>query len=471
VDALRTQNARYGASAARDAHLDALAGGARAVVTGQQVGLFLGPLFTLYKAATAVRLARSTGAVPVFWLQTEDHDLQEIARCDVAPSRGVALRIELPVSTEHVSVAHRVLPDGVTACLASLSDDLAHLPNAARHLKRLARHYRPGVTWGEAFAGVLAELFADEGLVLLDPRDPALARHAAPVHRRALVEAKAIAASLAERKGAVHVREGAPLFFFHPDGPEGPRFRLVPAPGGFAEVGGSRVHGEDELMDALERRPMCFSTSALLRPILQDTWLPTAAYVGGPAEVAYFAQLPPLYAAYGLPMPQVVPRARLRLLEEKTRRTLDRLHLSAEEAERSEDEVLDLVRARSGEAPAGTEVKERLASAFDATLHEMAPALKAAGEGIDEAIEKTRASVAKAVGKLAEKYERAVSHRDGARVEDVRRLHLWLQPEGLPQERVFGISCFAARHGERALVERVVDAAAPYDGTVKDLVL
>jgi bacillithiol biosynthesis cysteine-adding enzyme BshC len=477
ADALQAQNARYGESAARDRHLAALRGGAAAVVTGQQMGLFLGPLFTLYKAATAVRLARTlaseqgTPVVPVFWLQTEDHDLPEIAHCDVAPSRGVALRLELPAPGEHVSVAHRVLPAEVSACLEALRGDLDHLPHARPHLGRLARHYRPGAGWAEAFAGVLAELFAPEGLVLLDPRDPRLAPLAAPIHRRALIEARPIAEALgAGRSGmAVHVREGAPLFFFHPAGPEGPRYRLVPAHGGWAEVGGTGIHTEAELLDALDRRPLCFSTSALLRPILEDTWLPTAAYVGGPAEVAYFAQLPPLYEAFGLTMPRVVPRAQFRLLEDSTRRTLARRGIAAAEVDRPEEELLALVRSRAGDGPAGREIAARLVDRFQQALAEVAPLLAPAGDGIEEAMEKTRGTVARAVGKLGEKVDRAFGHRDAARVEDVRRLQAWLRPGGLPQERVFGMSTFAARHGERALVERVVEEAEPFDGTVRDL--
>ncbi len=482
ADALDAQNARYAPSATRDAHLAALRSGAAAVVTGQQAGLFLGPLFTVYKAATTIRLARALAeewgvpVVPVFWLQTEDHDLPEIAHCHVAPSRGATLRLELPASDDHVSVAHRVLPEGITACLNELRDDLSHLPHAGAHLARLERHYRPGAGWGEAFAGVLSELFAEEGLVLLDPRDQALAPLAAPVHRRAIVDARPIAEALIERVRAlaaagVHVRAAAPLSFFHPDGPEGRRYRLVATEGGYAEVGGTRVHTEGALLAALESRPLCFSTSALLRPILQDTWLPTAAYVGGPAEVAYFEQMGPLYAAFELPMPLVVPRLRLRLLGEKPRRLLARLKLSADQACLPEDEALAAARGQTVGGTDGAEVSQRLLETFDAAVRDLVPTLRAAGEGIDEAIEKTRGTVARAVGKLGEKYDKARLHRDQSTVEEVRRLQAWIYPEGKPQERVYGVSYFAAKHGERAFIDRIVAAAEPFDAALKDIEL
>ena len=478
ADALDAQDARYRRAPARQAHLRALREGAAAVVTGQQVGLFLGPLFALYKAASTIRLARalseewSAPVVPVFWLQTEDHDLAEIAVCHVARAGGEPLSLTLDVPAGSVSVAHRTLPDGVTEVLAALGAEIGRLPHGEEHLACLARHYRPGAGWGEAFAGVLAELFAEEGLVLIDPRDPALAPLAAPVHRRALVDAQPIARALAERgraleaggwTAAVHVRGDAPLSFFHPEGPEGPRIRL--------EAGGSRAHTIAQLLDALERRPATFSTSALLRPILQDTWLPTAAYVGGPGEVAYFAQLAPVYAAFELPMPLVVPRVRLRILEEATRRRLERLHLTAADACRPFEEALALATEGVTHGPEGDVIARRLVEAVDRALDDAGPALRNAGEGVDRAVAKTRATVARAAGKLGRNYDKARRHRDGDTVDHVRRLQASLLPGGMPQERFFGMASFAARYGQRPFVERVLGAAAPLRTDIEDLAL
>src|SRR5262252_1976592 len=190
VAALEAQNGRLFPSRARDANLAALAAGAPAVVTGQQVGVFLGPLYSLYKAATAVHLARAAGAVPVFWLQTEDHDLAEIAKVAVLGRAGTPVDVGVSVDAEQrVAVAHHRLPDEIEAALAALAVELEGLPHAEAHLALLRRHYRCGARWVDAFAGAFAELFAPEGLVFVDPRDPALAAAAAPVHRQALLEA------------------------------------------------------------------------------------------------------------------------------------------------------------------------------------------------------------------------------------------------------------------------------------------
>jgi bacillithiol biosynthesis cysteine-adding enzyme BshC len=478
ADTLVAQNARLAPSPARDAHVAALRAGAAAVVTGQQMGLFLGPLFTLYKAATAIRLARTLGAesgrpvVPVFWLQTEDHDLAEIAVCHVPCDAGPRA-LTLPASPDdRVSIAHRLLPAEVRACLAVLEAELGRLPHATPHLERLTRHYQPGRAWSDAFAHVLAELFTPEGLVLLDPRDPTIAAAAAPLHRRALAGAATIADALLarsrdlERAGfvpTVHVRPGAPLSFFHPDGAEGPRYRLTPAGDGYALVGRAGHYTLDALLAAA---PLQFSSSALLRPIVQDSLLPTAAYVGGPAEVAYFAQLAPLYAAYDLAMPLVVPRARLRIVEKGTARTLARLRLTPEDACSPDAERLAAARHADASALAGR-VLAPFADALDALRAEVEPALP----GVDTAFDKTRGTVESAVHRLTAKIEKARLHADEDAVAAVRRVRQMLWPHDQPQERIYGLAYFAARHGERTFLERVLDAADPLDARPRDLAL
>ncbi len=476
--ALAAQNAVLPPSPARDAHLRALRDGALAVVTGQQVGLFLGPLYTLYKAASAIRLARALSeesgepVVPVFWLQTEDHDLPEIASVQALDRDGMPVTLRLPADREdpRIPIAHRTLPQEMGAALGTLRRALQGLPHAERHLELLARHYRSGAGWSSAFAGVLGELFAPEGLVLLDPRDGAMVTVAARVHRRALEDAEGISAALAERAARleaegrpvqVHVRRDSPLSFFHPDGPAGPRVRLDRCGDGrFAEHTGARTWSRSELLATLESEPLRFSTSALLRPILQDTLLNTAAYVGGPAEVAYFAQLPPLYEAFGMTMPRVLQRSRFRLVDREARSLLEALGLSAASlpVKLAEDALLGGANAGTTASLSADALEQKLVEAFERALTEAGPALAQAGSALETPLRKTRSSVRRYVGKLAKHYGRAVLHADGERVAQARRLLARLQPEGAPQERIFGLSSFSAQVGDRALVERVLAA-------------
>lgn len=459
ADELDAQNARFGDCPARAAHLAALRRGARAVLTGQQVGLFLGPLFTLYKAASAIRNAqalseeRGETVVPVFWLQTEDHDLVEIA--SIATPE---LTLSVPVdAANRRSIAHLRLPDAVGSALEDLRVALGHAVYFDEHFERLSRHYRAGARWSDAFAGFLAELFASSGLVIVDPRTPTFARHAAPVHRRALVEAPTLAESLKGRREAVHVRAGAPLCFFHPEGIEGPRYRLEPRGDGFAEVGGRGVHSLDALLARLEQEPLAFSTSALLRPLVQDSIFSTAAYVGGPGELAYFEQLAPLYPLFAIAMPRIVPRARFRIVRRNVRERLDRLGLSPSDLERPIDELL------TPERPVGDALSAALMSAMEETL---------ARWPVDRAptpLRQTRAAFARHARRLGRRVDRALARGDADRIEALTQLRHELQPDGAPQERVYGISGYAARYGEAQLVDRVLRAIQPFDGTLREL--
>ena len=354
LDVLAEQHARLPPSAARETSLAALAqGGSAVVVTGQQVGLFLGPLYSFYKAASAIAAARALEAeagvrvVPLFWLQTEDHDFAEIASCTVSGDDGAPVTFALaePDGDARVSVAHRRLGAEVTGLVDALGAALGAGPEAAEVVALVRAAYVPDRTPAQAFAHLLATIFADEGLLILDPREARVAALATPLYRRALDDADALEDALRARGAMltaagwdeqIPVRAGCSLLFFHERDAGGPRFRLQRDGAGWRLAGGAGSVGAGALRaaidEALERDPLRFSTSALLRPVVQDALLPTAAYVGGPAEVSYFAQLAPVYAGLGVAQPLVVPRARFRVLDAATRRRLAQLGASADDA-------------------------------------------------------------------------------------------------------------------------------------------
>jgi bacillithiol biosynthesis cysteine-adding enzyme BshC len=433
--------------------------GAAAVVTGQQCGLFLGPLYTLHKAASAIATARLLEAesgvqcVPIFWLQTEDHDFAEIASCRVG-----ACELGLPLDDARVSIASRVLPAEVAPLVDSLASELEELPHAPEVCGLIAEHYRPGVPIARAFAGVLTALF--EELTVIDPRDPEVARAAAPIVRRAITERAAIDALLerrvAELRAAgyteqVKLRPGSPLAFFHADGAAGARARLD-----------GDALDEAALLERLERDPLSFSTSALLRPIVEDSLLPTAAYVGGPAEVEYFAQLAPLYAHFGVPAPLVVPRARFRLIVPPVRRLLDALALQPADVEQPREKLL----ARLVRAPA-----DAPSQAWLAELNARLDALAAAEPQLARPIARTRGSVRRNLERLERRHARGMFEREATLIDRVTRLQDWLFPDGKPQERVHSFAPFAAHAGPRALARALIAAADPLHPQIKDLAL
>ncbi|MCE9672050.1 bacillithiol biosynthesis cysteine-adding enzyme BshC [Myxococcus stipitatus] len=493
LEVLRARNAHLAPSSARERNLELLARpGTVAVVTGQQMGLFLGPLFTLYKAAAAIVTARAlqeeTGrpCVPVFWLQTEDHDLPEVDHCFVANATGTPCRVALDhadAATSRVPIAHRQLGQGVLAALGTLRGEVGKEPQAEEHLSLLERAYRPEATLAQAFTEVLAAVFAEEGLVFLDPRDERLAPLAAPVHRLALRDAATLSSALARHVDAltqagfseqVHIRPGSPLCFYSPDGVDGARYRLDPAgPDTWSLVGHPRgaTVTTRELMEWLEREPLRFTTSALLRPLLQDTWLPTAAYIGGPGEVSYFAQLAPLYAHAGLPMPLVIPRARFRVIDDRARRLLHKLGLTPDEAGMEREALLTRLATRdeSHTYESAGALEARLFGPFAAVLDTLGESMSRLDPMLLDALKRTRGTVRAAVSRLAARYGRALALRDQVTTERVDRLRAMLVPEGAPQERVHGMAYYACRFGTRAFTRQVLEACVPFSGDLQDL--
>ncbi len=464
---LATQQATLPHSAPRAANLAALGeAGTVVVATGQQVGLFLGPLYTLHKAASAIVLARwlaeETGrrVVPLFWLQTEDHDFAEIAAA-ISPRRdGTTLRSQLVDDQPgaRVSIAQRRLPAMIVKLLDDLGEELAARPHAAEVDLLLRAHYREGASLAAAFAGVLATIFADDGLLLFNPRNRTTALLQAPLMRRAFDEAAALEALLVERKRAmeaagfaapIELRPGSPLPFYHAESATGPRQRLAGLPPDWPRV--------------LEADPLRFSTSALLRPLVQDALFPVAAYVGGPAEVGYLAELQPLYSAFGLTPSLVAPRAQLRLVPPVVRRALDALGRSAREiAEaplQTEAHFVDEPDAPS--AAWATELEARLVA-----LATRDPAL---GRMLAPAIERTRASVGHALSRLAERYRRAATERHESTTARWRRARVWLAPDGAPQERTLAFPAFAAEVGIGRLRERLIASIDPYSPSLREV--
>ena len=474
LEVIARQNARWGASTNRRDRLDALRRGAVAIVTGQQLGLGLGPLYTVHKAASAIRIAQAleaegVPAVPIFWLHSEDHDFEEI-RSLSWPAEGVvhtASLPERPSARARTSIAHEKVGPGIDAVLAALEGS----PFAAR----MKAHYLPDASLSDAFGSLLAELFAPFGLLTFDPRNEEIAALAAPLHARALQEHDALSASLVERVAAIEsaggkapipIRAECTLSFFHPEGPEGPRYRMIPSADGISLSGAPETFSRAEIAQRLEREPLCFSTSALLRPVLQDHLLPTAAYVGGPSEVAYAAQLAPIYETLGVTAAPFVRRASFVVTSPRDREDLAALSLDVARLAEPED---TLVRGL-GRVPVTEEI-ESLARSVATSIAAMQSALEALDPGLAKTAAKTEATIAQSFDKLRSRAERAAATRDPQRLMRLRRVLASLRPGGAPQERVLGLPAIAELDLDRVAEALVAHALDRPLGTEVELAL
>lgn len=379
VRLLTEQNRAWGAGAATFANLDKLAAGARAVVTGQQVGLFGGPLLTLMKAAMAIRkaqLATEAGVptVPVFWMATEDHDLPEV---NAAPLLGKS----------GVEVLHGVFPHAGTRMVGGLPLGDAILPvveraeellNFAPVAELLRACYGPGETLASSFAKLMLALFREYGLIVIDASGRAFHALGAPVLRYAVEHAdalhEALLANSRELEAAgfhaqVLIAENSSLLFLVDDaGNRLPLRRVDQAGGRRAWKAGSRMYGDAELLAILESAPERLSPNALLRPVFQDALLPTSAYVGGPAEIAYFAQSRVLYDAILGTVTPVLPRLSATLVDAPVAAVMEQHALSLPDVLQPPAQLLQRLGARA----IPVEGKRKIAAAGNALDAELA---------------------------------------------------------------------------------------------------
>ena len=315
ADALREQAVRFGAGELTLANVERLREGARAVVTGQQVGLFGGPLLTLLKAATAIARAKEATAatgiehVPVFWLASEDHDFAEVDQVSLpAKTRMETLSMADPIAGVSSPVGRIAFQGHVDGLLEQVSGLLGYAPIC--DLLRECYGYQPGnsegPTYASAFGRLMLKLFAGHGLVVMDAAGRAFHRLGARVLRYAIEHEAELEEALLRRTeeleglryhAQVLVKDGASLLFLmEPVADNAEVWNRVPLRrAGEAWKAGGRTYSTAELLAILEETPERISPNALLRPVFQDAILPTAAYVGGPAEVAYFAQSAVLY--------------------------------------------------------------------------------------------------------------------------------------------------------------------------------
>lgn len=319
---LRQQNSSFGCDGATLQNVDRLAGGAVAIVTGQQVGLFGGPSFSVYKALTAIHIAneltaRGVDAVPVFWLATEDHDLAEVNHCFFG-ARGGPQRFDLATPGPEARRVGEILLGGAVTELAARAAGILEGTAMVEAAHCLTETYRPEETYGSAFAKLMTKMFAGRGLIFLDPLSPELHRYGAGTMRRALEEHESLTRELLARSSAleqsgyhaqVKVSEKNTLVFRIL---EGQRVPMRVKDSGF--VSGKKQESLAEALKAVEEHPEEFSASVLLRPVIQDALLPTAGYIGGPAEVAYFAQATVVHKKLLGRAPAVLPRAAFMLV-------------------------------------------------------------------------------------------------------------------------------------------------------------
>jgi len=444
------------------------------VVTGQQAGLFSGPLYTIYKALSAVKLAecltqRGVKAVPVFWIATEDHDFAEVASAEFINRDCVLEKVTAPaeIHTEGLPVGQIKLDTSIATVVDSLLKMLPATEFTEDLQKLLSDSYAPGHGFGDGFARLLTALTAKYGLIFLDPLDVELKKLAAPLYASAARLATEIASAITNRsreleEAGYHAQVTAlensfPLFLHDENGArralsrnENGKYRPKTSARDSPEYSG------DELAALASREPERFSPNVTLRAVVQDHLLPTIAYYGGAAEIAYFAQTSEVYRLLDRPVTPILHRASITLVERHTWRALERYGVTLKDFFAGYDQVVANV--------VNTHLGKETAAAFDHTtetfgreLDSLQERLRQVDPTLAEALDKGRRKINYQIDGLRTRFQRAQISRDETLQRQLERAFDLLYPEKSLQERHINIASLLARHG-RYVIDWIFDA-------------
>jgi bacillithiol biosynthesis cysteine-adding enzyme BshC len=468
---LERQNKAWGASSRTQENIARLRASASTLVTGQQVGLFGGPLFSIFKALTAVKLAdEATNAgvdsVPVFWLATSDHDLAEINHVSIPRADG---------SLQKLEATTRGLADAPVGTV-TFGEEIESLVNGAAELLGdseisglLRDAYRPGETFGSGFARLFSRLFADWGVILLDGSDPELHAIAEPIYRAAIERSAELDVAVLARGHAldaagyyqqVKVTESSTLLFALLNGSRVPVHRRVNAASaslGFA-VGQESI-SLPELLRRIAAAPDQFSPNVLLRPVVQDYLLPTLAYVGGSSEVAYFAQADVVYRALLGRTTPIVPRFSATLVETKPQALLERYGVTLRELFLGPEALRENLASRT--LPQDVQAAFNNAElAVDKSLGAIRDSLARLDQTLVDSATHASSKIHHQLSQLRARAARAELRQSEVLGRHAELLSNALYPEKALQEREIAGIHFVARHGTQ-LLRSFYDAIHP----------
>ncbi len=445
-----------------------------AVVTGQQVGLFTGPLYTLYKALTAVQLARwlqeqfpAYRFVPMFWLESEDHDFLEINNAGGISTDNDYFKVryaqpEEDAPREVKPIALRSIEERIEETIAELRAKLPGTDFSDDIFRLLRDAYTPGGSLQQAFARLFNTLYPDAGVVFIDPSDTAIKQLATPVFLQELEtfpttgeEVIKRSAELEERYHAQMKPRAVNMFAIHKEG----RYPIEPSDYGFFLKGTRQRFTRDELVELAGNEPERFSPNVLLRPIMQDFLLPTAAYVAGPSEISYFAQLQPAYDHFRIPMPIIFPRASLTIVDNKVDKVFRKFKLPYAAMFLENEEAWRLI--QHGEEGNTAFDFNEFRTRLSAILEELPALAVSEHANLGSPAEATLNNIQRSLATFEDKLLHHRRQNDEVLTRQIEKMHVYLFPEGKPQERQLNIVTYLNRYGFDIL-RQIEEACQPF---------
>ena len=438
-----------------------------AIVTGQQAGLFGGPLFTLLKALTAIQLAdrvrreHNVPAVAVFWIDAEDHDWDEVKTCRVLDAQLTphAVDVGQPPGAHAGSVARVTLDASIGAVIDGLASLLPQTEFTPSLLEGLRGAYRPGAGMADAFGRWIESVLGGRGLIVYDAADPAAKPLAAGVFQREIEGAGETARLAAAAGDAMDARgyhaqvmpqPGTVALFHLNSGREAIRMQS-----GDTFSVGDRTESKATLLARAKQAPQEFSPNVLLRPVVQDTIFPTICYVAGPSELVYLGQLRGVYEAFGVPMPLMQQRASATLLDSNAARFLARHDVSLEVLRAQDEAALNAL--LETQLPPGVEASlTEVTHQLEQRMERVAASVKAIDATLENAARSALSRMQDDLKKLHGKIIQAAKKKDETLRRQFQHAQAQAFPGGEPQERAIGFVSFLNKYGP-PLVDRLLE--------------
>ena len=440
-----------------------------AVVTGQQLGMIGGPMYTLYKIITTLKLSKHLNDryddfnfVPVFWMEGDDHDFNEVRSINVIGNENTIKNIgyKEPIDPDDIkkSVGNLEFDDSLDEFFNLLDENLRNTEFKEPLLKNLGNYYSIGKTFTRSFRELIHSLFDEYGLVILDPSDKNVKEVLKPIFKKEIKDFREhteklvdVSARLEEVYYAQVKVKPVNLFYSTDDG----RYSIEPVDNEFRLKRKRLSFTQEELLEKVEDEPERFSPNVLLRPICQDYLLPTVFYVGGPSEISYFAQVTPLYEFYKLQTPIIYPRSSATLLESNINKTLDKYSISINDIFMGVDElkkkVVDSLTENNVE-----DVFAETEAEFELAIDRLQERLFDVDKTIADTSKKYRSKIFNSLSELKGKAEQAQTQKFEVTLRQLDKACTMLFPLNNLQERELNYTYFANKYGD-GFLKRLYD--------------
>lgn len=431
-----------------------------AVVTGQQLGILGGPLYTFYKTITAIKLASSLkekyddyNFVPVFWLEGDDHDFEEVTELNLINQKNELQKFiyndNKPEDFNRGNIGRLAFNEGIENFIEEIKSELRETEFSKNVFELFEDSYKSGNTFKKAFSDLIFNLFDEEGLIIFDPQQNEIKNLLKPIFKKELsnfeVHANEVVKISADLEEVYHSQvKVKPINLFYSD--NNGRYSIEPEDDLFRLKGKRQKFTLIELLDEIENYPDKFSANVLLRPITQDYLLPTGFYVAGPSEISYFAQVMPLYNKFGISEPVIYPRSSVTILEKNIKGVLEKYELNIEDIFVEEKLLNNRVLNQVADI--------RIDDLLNEDEHQIAKAMDNIKEklfGIDPTLkdlsDKTYQKIKQGLDTLKSKAENAQERKHDVALRQIKKASISLYPNNNLQERELNWLYFANKYG------------------------